>query len=176
MMLIMGEFWFGKLFRRRSGGGLEKLLRAARSGDAQAQFDLGLSLSKGLDYQQAARWYLGAATQDHARAQFALGVMLVDGCGVLRDPVKGRLWIGKAAQGGCSEAQHALGIRCRRASFKESPQGAVESTVEAYKWFRLASAQGRRESEAEFECLAVRMTQEQVVEGNRRVAAFIRSA
>jgi len=176
MMVTMGQSWLAKLFQSPPDGVAEKLLADAESGDAQAQFNLGLSFSNGPGFEQAAHWYLEAANQDHAAAQFALGVMLADGRGVPQDEARGLLWIGKAAQRGCSEAQLTLGLRCRRASFKASPECALESTLEAYKWFRLASAQGCKGSEAEFECLAIRMTQEQVIEGNRRVAAFLASA
>ena len=175
-MWTMGKCWFAKLFHSPPDGVSEKLLTDARGGDAQAQFDLGVNFSNRPDHEQAAHWYLEAANQDHASAQFALGVMLADGRGVPQDETKALIWIGKAAQRGCSEAQLALGLRCRRASFKESPQGALESTLEAYKWFRLASAQGCKGSEAEFERLAIRMTQEQVNEGNRRVSCFLASA
>jgi hypothetical protein len=175
-VLAMGQSWFTKLFRRPSEDALEKLLTDAESGDARAQFGMGLSFSNGCgkapDYEQAAAWYLKAANQGHARAQFVLGVMFADGRGVPQDDAKALTWIGKAAERGYPEAQHTLGLWCRRASFKDSPAGAVESTLEAYKWFRLASAQGCKGSEAQFECLAVRMTQQQVIEGNRRVAIF----
>lgn len=173
--MIMELSWFAKLFRNPNGA-LEKLRGDARNGDAQAQFDLGLSFSDASDYEQAAHWYLEAAHQDHAQAQFVLGGMFANGHGVPRDEAQALMWIGKAAQQQCPEAQHALGLRCRRACFKASPEGALESTLEAYKWFRLASAQGCKGSEAEFECLAVRMTPEQVMEGNRRVVTFSTSA
>lgn len=175
MLLTVGKSWFAKLFHSPPDGVAEKLLADAKSGNAQAQFNLGLSFSNRPDFEQAAHWYLEAANQDHANAQFALGVMLADGRGVTQDNAKALIWIGKAARLGCSEAQRAMGLRCRRASFKETPQVALESTLEAYKWFRLASVQGCKGSEAEFECLAISMTQEQVTEGNRRVATFLAS-
>lgn len=175
----MGKSWFAKLFASPSDGAAEKLLADAESGDAQAQFDIGLRCSNGsgksLDFWQAAAWYLKAANQDHAKAQFVLGVMYADGRGVPQDDVKALMWIGKAAQRGYAEAQHTLGLRCLRVSSKAPPEGALESTLDAYKWFRLASAQGCKRSGAEFEYLAICMTQEQVTEGNRRVATFLGS-
>ena len=180
MMSSMGLSWFAKAFRRPPEADLEKLLTDAESGDAQAQYNLGLSFSDGgrnaPDYKQAAAWYLKAANQDHAKAQYILGVMFANGRGVPRDDGKASMWIGRAAQRGYPEAQYTLGLWCRRASFKDSPEGVFESTLEAYKWFRLASAQGCKSSEAEFERLAVRMTLEQVMEGNRRVATFLAAA
>jgi TPR repeat protein len=175
MLLTVGKSWFAKLFHSPPGGGAEKRLADAESGDAQAQFNLGLSFSNRPDFGQAAHWYLKAANQDHAKAQFALGVMFADGRGVPQDEAKALIWIGKAAERGCSEAQRAMGSRCRRASFQKTPQDALESNLEAYKWFRLASAQGCKESESEFEYLAISMTQEQVIEGNRRVTTLLAS-
>jgi TPR repeat protein len=177
MLLTMGNSWFTKLFHRPPDGVAEKILTDAQGGDPQAQFDVGLSFSDGCgtapDYEQAAAWYLKAANQDHGKAQFVLGVMFANGRGVPQDDGKALMWIGKAAQQGCPEAQHSLGLRCRRASFKDAPGDALESTLEAYKWFRLASEQGCKGSEAQFESVAICMTHEQVIEGNRRVADFL---
>jgi uncharacterized protein len=175
-LLVVGRFSFTKVFRDPQNGGLAKVLAQAEGGDAQAQFNVGVAMSTGTeaapDHLQAFAWHLRAAKQGHADAQFALGVMFEDGRGVAHDDAMALIWIGRAAQGGCAEAQHNLGLRCRRASF-EGPSGStLESTLEAYKWFRLASSGGCKGSEAEFECLAISMTQEQVIEGNRRVAAF----
>ena len=54
---------------------LETTTSRAEGGDAQAQFSLGLQFAndgKAQDYTQAAQWYLKAASQDHALAQFNL--------------------------------------------------------------------------------------------------------
>lgn len=141
MVTNMGQSWLAKLFRNPPGA-LEKLQGDARNGAAQAQFNLGLSFSDASDDEQAAHWYLEAAHQDHARAQLVLSGLFASGRGVPRDEAKALMWMGKAAQQRCPEAQHALGLRCRRACFDASPEGALESTLEAYKWFRLAAAQG----------------------------------
>jgi TPR repeat protein len=174
----MAQSWFVKLFNGHPKNMLEKVQnRAEEDGDAQAQFDLALTFTNGRgeapDYERAAQCYLKAANQDHAVAQFALGNMFADGCGVPRDEVKALMWIGKAAQQGYAEAQHSLGLWCCRAIFKGLPADAKESAIEAYKWFRLASVQGCKGSEAEFQCLAMRMTREQVLEGNRRATTFV---
>src|SRR5438552_16305867 len=60
----------------------------ATPGDANAQFSVGFRLAtdgKSPDYAQAANWYLKVANQNHALAQFNLGVMYGSGEGVLRD-------------------------------------------------------------------------------------------
>jgi TPR repeat protein len=127
MMLTMGQSWFAKLLGNPKSD-LEKFLSAAQTGDAQAQFNLGSFFFDTADFQQAAHWYLQAANHDHARAEFALGGMLASGRGVPRDEAQAAVWIGKAANQGCPEAQHALGLRCRRAGFEASPEDAPECT------------------------------------------------
>src|SRR6266404_6354279 len=72
-----------------------KLAEAARAdrvraerGDAQAQYELGVSYASGRgvarDYGEAARWYRKAADQGYARAQSNLGSMYYYGKGVAR--------------------------------------------------------------------------------------------
>src|SRR5438132_11878623 len=86
----------------------------AESGDADAQFALGLKFANDggtQDYAQAAHWYRKAADQNHAMAQFNLGIMYSRGQGVLRDEGLSMKWIRKAAHLGDAGAQYNLGIR-----------------------------------------------------------------
>jgi hypothetical protein len=144
-------------------------------GDAEAQFSLGLKFaaagSPGLDYAKAAHWYLLAANQNHALAQFNLGLMFEGGQGVERDEAAGMRWMQKAAQLGDAGAQHYLGTKHRRASFTGAPADRLESNLEAFKWFRLAAAQGYRFSEGASQDIAIGLTRAQVDEGNDRAAA-----
>ncbi len=144
--------------------------------DAEMQFRLGLKCASGkgsaLDYPQAAKWYRKAAEQNHFLAQFNLGMMYAQGQGVARDTVQSRLWLDKAAQQGDAGAQFHLGDNCHRASFRQLPADASESRIEAYKWYRLAAAQGYRGSEMAHAALTLNMTREDVANGNQRVAAF----
>ena len=61
--------------------------RDARSGDADAQFELGCMYHDGYgvrqDYLEAATWYRRAAEQGHASGQFNLGLMHWLGVGAL---------------------------------------------------------------------------------------------
>jgi len=145
-------------------------------GDAEVQFNLGLKFAtdKGAaqDYRQAAEWYHKAAEQNHSLAQFNLGVMYAQGQGVTRDAAQSAAWFGKAAKQGDAGAQFHLGDNCQRASFKQAPAEASESRIEAYKWYRLAAAQGYKDSEKAWSYLTLNMTREDVAVGNRRVAAF----
>jgi TPR repeat protein len=144
--------------------------------DAEVQFHLGLKFASGtgagLDYAQAAECYRKAAEQNHFLAQFNLGMMYAYGQGVARDAVQSRMWLDKAAQQGDAGAQFHLGDNCHRASFRQLPADASESRIEAYKWYRLAAAQGYQGSERAHATLTFNMTRADVAAGNQRVAAF----
>jgi len=144
--------------------------------DPEVQFDLGAKLACGRgvapDYAQAAEWYRKAAAQNHSLAQFNLGIMYARGQGVAPDAVESLMWFGKAAQLGDAGAQYKLGEHCQRASFKQLPAAAAESRIEAYKWYRLAAAQGYDKSETAYATLTLNMNRTDVATGNKRVAAF----
>jgi len=174
---IMDKSWIRQLFCRPQRPQLKNAQAKAEEGDADAQFGLGLKFAilegAARDYLQAAHWYLKAAGQNHALAQFNLGKMFADGQGVARDDAKAMMWFQKAAQQGDAGAQHNLGMRHRRAGLEGSPKDATESRLEAYKWFRLAAAQGYRGSDTAFEGISLDMTREEVAEGNHRADAFV---
>ena len=50
------------------------------------------------DETEAARWYMKAAEQGHARAQWALGWMYERGDGVPKDEAEEARWYGKAVE------------------------------------------------------------------------------
>ena len=156
---------------------LQQALDVAESGDAEAQFGLGLKYSSdsedSRDLVRAAGWYRRAAEQGHALAQFNLGVMLADGQGIEQDADAALAWNQRAAEHGDPGAQFALGMRCHRRSAQHHAQDRRESRVEAYKWFHLAADQGYFGSDAACERLTLDMSHEEVALGNRRVADFV---
>jgi TPR repeat protein len=173
----MDKPWYRKLFGRPPEGAMETAEVNADHEDAEVQFRLGLKFandkSAAQDYAQAAEWYRKAADQSHALAQFNLGVMYARGQGVDRDEAAAALWLGKAAQQGDAGAQYHLGMRHHRASMNGQPREAVESRVEAFKWLRLAAAQGYQGSAAACEFVTLGMSREEVTDGNQRTAAFV---
>jgi hypothetical protein len=172
----MDKSWHRKLFSSPQKPALEVAPPQADNKDAEVQYHLGLKFVSGegaaQDYAQAVEWYRKAAEQNHFPAQFNLGMMYALGHGVARDAVQSRMWLGKAAQQGDAGAQFHLGNNCHRASFKQMPADAAESRIEAYKWYRLAAAQGYQGSEMAHATLTFNMTRADVVAGNQRVAAF----
>lgn len=146
----------------------------ALAGNASAQFGLGLFCAAGStqDYAQAAEWYLKAAEQNHHLAQYNLGLMFAHGQGMQPDDATAVTWIRRAANGGDAGAQFDLGNRSYRASANGSETDVAESRIEAYKWYKLAAAQGYGKSADSSDYATIRMSREEVTEGNRRVASF----
>jgi TPR repeat protein len=172
----MEESWYRKLFSRPSTPVREVAPPTTDYDDAEVQFSMGLRFANGegaaQDFAQAAEWYRKSAGQNHALAQFNLGVMCANGQGMARDHAQSVVWFGKAARQGDAGAQFNLGKSCHRASFGGALEGAPESRIEAYKWYRLAAAQGYKGSDAAGTTLVLSMTREDVADANRRVAEF----
>lgn len=168
---------FRRWFRSAATPVLESIETQAERGDADAQFHLGLRFANGqgpgLNYAQAARWYRKAAEQSHALAQFNLGVMYAEGQGMPSDKAQAELWIDRAAHLGDAAAQYRLGIAHQRASLERFAVNASESRIEAYKWLQLADDKGYRDSDMARGLVVLRMTREEVTDGNRRVADFV---
>ena len=146
----------------------------ATAGHADAQCGLALLLAGGTgDYLQALEWYTRAAAQNHRLAQFNLGQMYARGQGVEQNDATAVMWMRRAAHGGDAGAQFDLGDRGARALPQGAHADAPESRIESYKWFKLAAAQGYGQAMARCDAATMRMTHEEVSEGNRRVTGFV---
>jgi TPR repeat protein len=81
---------------------------AAKLGNANAQYNLGLMYRKGLgvpqDNMTAVKWYRLAAEQGYAIAQYNLGTMYGLGQGVIQDNVYAHMWLNIAASSGNKSA------------------------------------------------------------------------
>jgi len=165
--------WFGSAAPSPVQESIEDM---AQSGNAEAQFSLGLKYANGkgeaLDYTQAEHWYLKAADQKHPLAHFNLAMMYANGQGMPSDRAKSQVWIQKAADLGDAGAQYSLGAIHHRAIREGLSENASQSRIDAYKWFRLAAAQGYKGAEIACDMVNLYMTREDVVEGGRRIAAF----
>lgn len=97
-----------------SGYTEDSLLKAARSGDATAQYQLAQRYSKNLqsqaDVKNAYFWMKKAALQGLAKAQFFVGNMYCNGSGAEQSYIHGYVWHTLAAEGGISEAEEKLEI------------------------------------------------------------------
>ncbi|MFL6796060.1 MAG: tetratricopeptide repeat protein [Xanthobacteraceae bacterium] len=78
-----------------------RVMRAAESGNVQAQAQLGLmySIGRGVpqNYVLAAKWLQCAAERGHAGAQFALGLLHDKGQGVQPDLLLSYMWLNLSA-------------------------------------------------------------------------------
>jgi hypothetical protein len=93
---------------------LEELQPLLESGDARAQYAMGVMAENGfgmpVNLQQAAAWYLKAASQGNTDAQFNLGAMYEHGVGMPPDPAQAARWYLPAAEGGDIDALSNLGV------------------------------------------------------------------
>ena len=88
--------------------------------------------SKGREDTQALTWFLKAAEQGMADAQFRVGLFLQKGWGEPKDPVQAVSWYLKAANQGQKDAQLYL------AACLENGEGVAKDEIEAYAYYNLA--------------------------------------
>lgn len=114
--------------------------KAAKQGDADAQFQLGEMYRDGRgvprDYAAAIAWYRKAAQQGNVDGQFGLGSMYKWGFGVPKDDHEGVAWYRKAAEQGHAKAQSSLGWAYQQG------HGVTKDDKEAFAWYRKAAEQG----------------------------------
>ena len=91
---------------------VQKITKLAKSGDAEAQNNLGFRLYKGQgvpkNYAEAMKWFRRAADEGFAEAQFNLGTMYYNGEGVLQNYTEAMKWYNKAADQRLPIAQYIL--------------------------------------------------------------------
>jgi S1-C subfamily serine protease len=118
------------------------LAKAARQGDAAAQYRLGAMYSEGrgvaTDEKEAAKWLGKAAEQGHVYAQVNLGRKYHTGRGVEQDHSKAATWFRKAAEQGNVDAQYLLGGMYDRPGKGVFPPDYRE----AANWYTKAAEQG----------------------------------
>jgi len=90
----------------------DKLLETAESGDANAEFELGVRYAEGCGVDQsdeeAVKWYRKAAENGNVNAQFNLGICYAFGDGVPKSEALALKWYGVAARNGDAEAARRL--------------------------------------------------------------------
>ena len=123
---------------------LDRRRQAARQGDADPQYDLGLLYYRGEEtarnWPRALRWFRLAAAQGEADAQHRLGGMYARGQGGRADLTQAVAWFHRAAQQGHEEAQLALGAMYHLGF------GVAENDRRSRRWLSFAAVQGHREA------------------------------
>lgn len=115
---------------------IQVLLTRAESGDAPAQYAVGLAFAAGRgvpqDYERARHWYQRAAAQGYAAAENNLGVLLMRGLGGAHDDKEAVEMFRRAAQRFNVPAQNNL------AWMYEQGRGVTRDLESAYVWLLIA--------------------------------------
>jgi TPR repeat protein len=111
-MSIIDFFYWLSIGRVRTP--TERYQKAAESGSAKAQFNLGLCYYLGKELEQnpseAARWFRRSARQGNADAKFYLGRAYYSGEGVKKDLEIAYAWVEQSAN---QKNQKAIELRTR---------------------------------------------------------------
>jgi len=114
--------------------------RAAETGDAVSQFNLGGMFFEGRgaerNMREAAYWFRKAAEQGVPLAQHGLAVLYYRGAGVVRDYAEAARWFAKAANQGVPNAQFNLGVLYYRG------EGVPRDIGRMLDWIRKSADQG----------------------------------
>ena len=119
-----------------------KIRTAAEQGDAVAQSDLSVMLSKGFgaprNYKSAFTWCKLSAVQGYPRAQCNLGIKYYEGKGVEKDYVRAHMWLNIAAKNGMEGAIRLLQVVAKMMShtqIEKAQDWAGECIKNNYKGF-----------------------------------------
>ena len=123
----------------------DNLRKLAASGDAAAEYEVGLRYAEGRtvgrDPKIAASWFDKAAAQGLAPAQYRIGSAYEKGIGVSRDPALAMAWYDRAAEAGNVKAMHNLAVMAADGSTGKSDY------AKAAAWFAKAAGHGIRDSQ-----------------------------
>jgi TPR repeat protein len=124
---------------------------SAMQGNSAEEFNLALAHQIGIQIEDTPKfnvnegyaprmaialgWYLKAATQNHARAQYNLGMIYYNGDGVLRNYGEALQWFEKAAEQEHTYAQNHLGIMYLNG------EGTPIDFEKSLKWFHRSAKQ-----------------------------------
>ena len=145
---------------------LPDIIRKADQGDAHAQLALGIEHENGnqvvKDRAKAAAWYLSAAEQGLAEAQFRLGILgdpapperMPDWDAIKDWQDRSKIWFRKAAAQGHVKAQYELAkLMEPRSAANDEPKDFLAQ--ERVKWFSSAAELGCAEAQYELGLLLI---------------------
>ena len=154
---------------------INSLIKAAKSGQAGAQFYLATKYQHGKDIQQdenqAFTWYKAAAEQGLSAAQLNGGRMLAAGVGNKRDETLARKYFEKAASHGDNRASFNLAMM----------EEQKKNYVGAYQWYELSTRDGMLDnkvislSEGKKTALAANLSQDQIRMARDRADKWIQA-
>lgn len=144
---------------------------SASAGFGPAQYRLGNFYEKGhgvkRDLKLASEWYVKAADAGNALAMHNLAVINATGVVTEEPDMKTAVsWFTRAADLGVKDSQVNLGILYTRG------MGVEQNTVEAYKWFAIASKAGDADASAKRDTVANAMRPDQLEQARAEVALW----
>lgn len=154
---------------------VQDLFKAAKSGQAAAQFYLATHYQLGREIQkddkQAFTWYKAAADQGISAAQLNVGRMYADGIGVSKNETLARQYLEKAASHGDNRASFNLAVM----------EEQKKNYIGAYQWYELSTRDGMLDnkvmnmSETKKTALAANLTQDQIRTARERADRWIQA-
>jgi len=126
------------------GNPVVELRKDAENGNEKAEYFLGCFYNGDnsdhalRDSVEAVKWWVKAATQGYADAQYCLGLSYYLGQGLPRDVVQAAKWWRKAADQDHPDAQYFLGLSY------SAGHGVPKSPPLALYWLNRAAKQGNR--------------------------------
>jgi TPR repeat protein len=155
--------------------GIQDLIRAAKSGQAGAQFYLATRYQAGKDIQkdvkEAFTWFKAAADQGISSAQLNVGRMYADGIGVSKSETSARQYFEKAASHGDNRASFNLAVM----------EEQKKNYMGAYQWYELSTRDGMLDnkvinmSETKKTALAANLTPDQIRTARDRADKWIQA-
>ncbi len=144
------------------------LLVNAKSGNPQAQYELGLIYQLGQSVPQnhaiAKKWYQKAALAGQPKAQTQLGILYKQGLGTPLDTLKARKWLERAVIQNDPLAQYHLGL------LYKSGNSTPRNYTKARKLYLVAAQQGL--AAAHYELGMMYSTGKGVTKSNVRALSF----
>ncbi|KAG0252764.1 hypothetical protein DFQ27_007865 [Actinomortierella ambigua] len=135
----------GENVTRQRPSCVEELTRRAECDDMDAQAQLAALYERGEGVvksdTEALFWYLQAAMQGHANAQYHVGRFRKFGLGAHQSDSQACRWYEKAARQEDADAQICLG------GMYEHGQGLEQSETEAFRWYTKAANLGHAEAQ-----------------------------
>jgi tetratricopeptide (TPR) repeat protein len=118
----------------------QELIAKGQSGDAAAQYQVGLAYKMGMhvsrDDNEATRWFLKSAEQDYPPAEGAYGLWIKES-----NRAVGERWMLRAAEHGDASTQLWLGV-----AYEDDWFGTVDNEL-ALKWYRKAAESGEPDAQ-----------------------------
>ena len=101
----------------------------------------GVHTTKKANSEDAFRWYSMSAERGNVDAQFNLGWMNYEGCGVAKNEAKAFEWYTKAAEQDDAEAQYIVGL------MYANRYGVEQDYAKALEWYTKAAEQGHADAQ-----------------------------